>query len=292
MYFYTENPLKFAFSQNFEEPPLNDNPHFGILGVPFDSTTTYQPGARFGPLFVREASYNFEKYNLFSDKVLDVNLCDIGNLEVVPGNLEKTYMHLESVISSMSEDGLIPLTIGGEHSLSYGVVNALNTEDNLQDVTILHFDAHMDLRDDYMGEKYSHATVMRRIHDKNPSKIIQMGIRSSSPEEVEFARKNGINFYTPHDIKEDLRKMGKIISQIDGPLYVTVDIDVLDPAYAPSVGTPSPCGINPEELESLIFHLKGKEVIGFDVVEVSSTSIGDVTSVNAAKILLDFLFLQ
>ena len=292
MYFYTENPLKFAFSQNFEEPPLNDNPHFGILGVPFDSTTTYQPGARFGPLFVREASYNFEKYNLFSDKVLDVNLCDIGNLEVVPGNLEKTYMHLESVISSMSEDGLIPLTIGGEHSLSYGVVNALNTEDNLQDVTILHFDAHMDLRDDYMGEKYSHATVMRRIHDKNPSKIIQMGIRSSSPEEVEFARKNDIDFYTPHDIKEDLRKMGKLISQIDDPLYVTVDIDVLDPAYAPSVGTPSPCGINPEELESLIFHLKGKEVIGFDVVEVSSTSIGDVTSVNAAKILLDFLFLQ
>jgi agmatinase len=150
----------------------------------------------------------------------------------------------------------------------------------------------MDLRDDYMGEKYSHATVMRRIHDKNPSKIIQMGIRSSSPEEVEFARKNGINFYTPHDIKEDLRKMGKIISQIDGPLYVTVDIDVLDPAYAPSVSTPSPCGINPEELESLISHLKGKEVIGFDVVEVSSTSIGDITSVNAAKILLDFLFLQ
>jgi len=292
MYFYTENPLKFAFSQNFEEPPLNDNPHFGILGVPFDSTTTYQPGARFGPLFVREASYNFEKYNLFSDKVLDVNLCDIGNLEVVPGNLEKTYMHLESVISSMSEDGLIPLTIGGEHSLSYGVINSINAQHNLQDVTILHFDAHMDLRDDYMGEKYSHATVMRRIHDKNPSKIIQMGIRSSSPEEVEFARKNDIDFYTPHDIKEDLRKMGKLISQIDDPLYVTVDIDVLDPAYAPSVGTPSPCGINPEELESLIFHLKGKEVIGFDVVEVSSTSIGDVTSVNAAKILLDFLFLQ
>jgi len=292
MYLYTENPLKFAFSHDFEESNQKDSPYFGILGVPFDSTTTYQPGARFGPFFVREASYNFEKYNIFSDKILDANVSDIGNLEVVPGNLEKTCTHLESVISSMSEDGLIPLTIGGEHSLSYGVINSINAQHNLQDVTILHFDAHMDLRDDYMGEKYSHATVMRRIHDKNPSKIIQMGIRSSSPEEVEFARKNGINFYTPHDIKEDLRKMGKIISQIDGPLYVTVDIDVLDPAYAPSVGTPSPCGINPEELESLIFHLKGKEVIGFDVVEVSSTSIGDITSINAAKILLDFLFLQ
>ncbi|BDZ70589.1 agmatinase [Methanobacterium petrolearium] len=292
MYLYTENPLKFAFSQDFEEFKEKDSPCFGILGVPFDSTTSYLPGARFGPFFVREASYNFEKYNLLSDTVLDINLCDVGNLEVVPGNLENTYMHLESVVSSMSEDTLTPLTIGGEHGISYGVINALNTQNNLQDVTILHFDAHMDLRDDYVGEKYSHATVMRRIYDKNPAKIIQMGIRSSSPGEAEFARKNGIDFYTAHDIKKDLKGIEKVINQIDGPIYVTVDIDVLDPAYAPSVGTPSPCGINTQELESLISHLKGKEIIGFDVVEVSSTSIGDITSINAAKIILDFLFLQ
>jgi agmatinase len=128
MYLYTENPLKFAFSHDFEESNQKDSPYFGILGVPFDSTTTYQPGARFGPFFVREASYNFEKYNIFSDKILDANVSDIGNLEVVPGNLEKTCTHLESVISSMSEDGLIPLTIGGEHSLSYGVINSINAQ--------------------------------------------------------------------------------------------------------------------------------------------------------------------
>jgi agmatinase len=288
MYLYTENPLKFAFSQDFDDSFLTDSPCFGILGVPFDSTTTYQPGARFGPLFVREASYNFEKYNLFSNKLFDANVCDIGNLEVIPGNFQKTCSHLESVISSMYGDGLIPLTIGGEHSISYGVVNALN----LQDVTILHFDAHMDLRDDYMGEKYSHATVMRRIYDNNPSKIIQMGIRSSSQVEIDFARENSIDYYTPQEIKDDLSKMEKIIGQIDGPIYVTVDMDVMDPAYAPSVGTPTPCGISPQELEKLIFQLNGKDVIGFDVVEVSSKSIGDITSVNAAKILLDFLFQQ
>jgi agmatinase len=288
MYLYTENPLKFAFSQDFDDSFLTNSPCFGILGVPFDSTTTYQPGARFGPLFVREASYNFEKYNLFSNKVLDTNVCDIGNLEVIPGNFQKTCLHLESVISSMSEDGLIPLTIGGEHSISYGVLNALN----LQDVTILHFDAHMDLRDKYIGEKYSHATVMRRIHDKNPSKIIQMGIRSSSQEETEFAQENSIDYYTPQEIKDDLNKMEKIIGQIDGLIYVTVDMDVMDPAYAPSVGTPTPCGISPQELEKLILQLNGKDIIGFDVVEVSSKSIGDITSVNAAKILLDFLFQQ
>lgn len=288
MYLYTENPLKFAFSQDFDDLSLNDKLSFGILGVPFDSTTTYQSGARFGPFFVREASYNFEKYNLFSEKVLDVNVCDIGNLEVVPGNLKETCKHLKSVISSMSDDGLIPLTIGGEHSISYGVLNALN----MQDVTVLHFDAHMDLRDDYAGEKYSHATVMRRIHEKKPLKIIQMGIRSASQEETDFARKNSVDYHTPTDIRDDLGGMKKIIRNIDGPVYVTVDMDVLDPAYASSVGTPAPCGISPNELESLICELKGKEVIGFDVVEVSSTCIGDSTSINAAKILLDFLFLQ
>jgi len=292
MYLYTENPLKFAFSKDFDNSFPKDSPSFGILGVPFDSTSTYQPGARFGPLFVREASYNFEKYNLLLDKVLDANVCDIGNLEVVPGNLEKTYLHLESVISSMSEDGLIPLTIGGEHSISYGVLNALKTQDNLQDVTILHFDAHMDLRNDYMGEKYSHATVMRRIHDKNPRKIIQMGIRSSSQKEVSFAQANDIDYYTPQEMKDDLKRMEKIIHQIDGPIYVTVDVDVLDPAYAPNVGTPTPGGLNPLEMERLILALEGKDVMGFDLVEVSSTSIGDITSTNAAKILLDFLFIH
>lgn len=289
MYLHTENPLKFAFSQTeIDNSSQSDEPSFGILGVPFDSTTTYQPGARYGPLFVREASYNFENYNLFLNKRLNANVYDVGNLEAVPGNFQKTCQNLKSVISSMLNDGLIPLIIGGEHSISYGVINALN----IQDATILHFDAHMDLRDDYMGERYSHATVMRRIHDKGPLKIIQMGIRSSSQEESEFARRNGIDYYNPQEIKDDLRHMEKIIHQIDGPVYVTVDMDVLDPAYAPSVGTPTTCGITPQELENLIFCLKGKEVIGFDVVEVSTSSIGDITSINAAKLLLDFLFLQ
>lgn len=288
MYLYTENPLNFAFSKTEFDNSTTDEPRFGILGVPFDSTTTYQPGARYGPLFVREASYNFENYNLFLNKRLNANFYDVGNLEAVPGNFQKTCQNLKSVISSMLDDGLIPLIIGGEHSISYGVINALN----IQDATILHFDAHMDLRDDYMGEKYSHATVMRRIHDKGPLKIIQMGIRSSSQEESEFARRNGIDYYNPQEIKDDLRHMEKIIHQIDGPVYVTVDMDVLDPAYAPSVGTPTPCGITPQELESLIFRLKGKKVIGFDVVEVSPTSIGDITATNAAKLLLDFLMLQ
>jgi len=291
MYLYTENPLKFAFSCEEEDysSPLTDKPLFGILGVPFDSTTTYQPGARYGPLMVREASYNFEGYNLFLDKELTTSFWDIGNLESVPGNFQKTCSNLESVIRSILDDEITPIIIGGEHSISYGVLKAY---DDLQDVTILHFDAHMDLRDDYMGEKFSHATVMHRIHDLEPRQIIQMGIRSASPEERQFAQDKGINYYTPHEIKENREKMEKIISQIEGPIYVTVDVDVLDPAYAPSVGTPTPGGLTPHDLEKLIFSLEGQEVVGLDLVEVSANCLGDSASINAAKTILDFLFLQ
>lgn len=296
MHLYTENPLKFAFSQTeCEYSDLNeDKPTFGILGVPFDSTTTYQAGARYGPLFVREASYNFEKYNLFLNKSLNTPVHDIGNLESVHGNFNKTCLNLESVISSLLEERTTPITIGGEHSISYGVVKSYDTIGTLdmQEVTILHFDAHTDLRDDYMGEKFSHATVMRRIHDLKPGHIIQMGIRSASQSETQFAQDEGIDYYTPPEIKEDIQGMEKIIRQIDGPVYVTVDMDVLDPSYAPSVGTPTPGGLEPHDLERLIFSLEGKEVIGLDVVEVSSNSIGDITSINAAKTILDFLFLQ
>ncbi|HHY00920.1 MAG TPA: agmatinase [Methanothermobacter sp.] len=289
MYLYTENPLKFAFSEtDFDASHQIHESGFCILGVPFDSTATYQPGSRYGPLFVREASYNFENYNLFFDTRFNAQVYDIGNLEIVPGNVQKTCANLKSVVSSLLDDDLTPITIGGEHTISLGVINALK----IQDITILHFDAHMDLRDNYIGEKYSHATVMRRIHDKKPFKIIQMGIRSSSLDEADFARDNNIDFYTANEIKFNMKKMERIIHKITGPIYVTIDMDVLDPAYAPSVSTPAPCGITPQELENLISCLKGKEIIGFDVVEVSSTSIGDITSINAAKIILDLLFLK
>lgn len=291
MHLFTEKPLKFAFSRtSFKEysHQSGDEAKFGIFGVPFDSTTTYQPGARFGPLYVREASYNFEKFHLILNKNFETCLYDCGNLEVVPGNFHKTGSQLQSVISSMIEKGITPIVIGGEHTITCGITKAMD----IRDATIIHFDAHMDLRDSYIGEKYSHATTMRRIHHQKPKNIIQIGTRSCSQGELEFARKNGIEHYTTQEIKEDLVGMEKIISNIKGPIYVTVDLDVLDPAYAPSVGTPAPGGLDSLELEKLIFSLKNKEIIGFDVMEVSSTTVGDITSLNAAKVILDLLFLQ
>ena len=266
MLFYTESPLKFAFSKDISEFN-NDSfkfeantPQFGILGVPFDSTSTYKPGARFGPNMVREASYNLERYNLHFKKNLEATFYEMGNLEVVHGNFNQTSKHLESTIKEI-KDNLIPITIGGEHTITYSVIKGLNKVNDIQDTTIIHFDAHMDLREEYMGEKYSHATVMRRITDLNPKDIIQIGVRSCLKDEESFAREEGIKYYTSTEVKSNINEIEKVISNINNPIYVTVDIDVLDPAYAPSVGTPTPLGLDPYELQRLIYNLQGKNII-------------------------------
>ncbi len=286
MLLYTENPLKFAFSKEFNDDRPKSG-RYGILGVPFDSTTTYLPGARFGPNAIREASYNLEKYHLNLDKEPSETFYDLGNLQVVHGNFQKTSRHLESTIQEIKEVELNPITLGGEHSISYSVLKAFDA----QDVTVLHFDAHMDLRDTYQGEKYSHATVIRRIYDLNPDEIIQVGIRSGTKDEVEFARDAGVKYLTSSWVKENLKDVEKLISSIKGKVYVTLDIDVLDPAYAPSVGTPCTGGLDPLELQKLIFSLEGKDVVGFDLVEVSSQCVGDITSVNAAQAVYDYICL-
>ncbi len=291
MLFYTQSPLQFAFSKLGDDVELagsKDLKKFGFIGVPFDSTSTYKPCARFGPRAVREASYNFERYNMVLDKTLDVPVFDFGDIEVIPGSFENTCSNIKFTISELLDKNVIPVAVGGEHTISYGVLKALDVENT----TVIHLDAHMDLRNDYMGEKYSHATAMRRIFDLNPKDMIQIGIRSCSEDEISFAEKNGIAYFTPHEVNENIELIKNIIKNIGGPLYVSVDIDVLDPAYAPCVGTPSPCGLNPFQLESLIHCLKDKEVVGFDLVEVSSTEIGDITSMNAAKAIYDFLCLQ
>lgn len=292
MLFYTQNPLQFVFSKMCTELEIADldrnTKTFGIIGAPFDSTTTYKPGARFGPKTVREASYNFERYNIILRKTLDANIYDFGDIDVIHGNFKKTSQLIESSVSELLKMDITPVVIGGEHTISCGVLKAMDIED----ITIIHFDAHMDLRDDYMSEKYSHATVMRRIMDLNPKEMIQIGIRSCFEEELSFADENNIKYFTAHEVNENIKKIEDTIKKVKGPIYLSVDIDVLDPAYVPSVGTPSPCGLNPFQIERLIYAFKGKEVVGFDLVEVSSTGIGDITSFNGAKAIYDFLCIQ
>ncbi len=211
MLFYTENVMKFAFAKatDTDEEYLNceSQKKFGIIGVPFDSTASYKPGARFGPRSVREASYNFEKYNLILDKTMDAQVYDFGDLEVVHGNFKKTCCNLKSTVSEIMAMDFVPIVIGGDHSISYCVLKAIAEDERLEDieqVTVIHLDAHMDLRDDYMGEKYSHATVMRRIHELNPLEILQIGVRSASMEEANFARENGLITHQSNSVHENL----------------------------------------------------------------------------------------
>ena len=293
MLLHTENVLKYAFSKETIDDTFetSDFQKFGILGVPFDGTTSYMPGARFGPRSVREASYNFERYNLKLKRTIPSGIVDLGDIEVVHGNFKKTCTKLKSTITDIINMNITPLTIGGDHSISYCILQAMDDIFGLDKLTVIHFDAHMDLRDEYTGEKFSHATVMRRIFDLNPRKLIQIGVRSAAEEEANFSDEKLISF-SSNDVFEEQEKVLKCIETIDGPIYVSFDIDVLDPAYAPSVGTPSPCGLNPRQIETLIMGLEGKEVLGMDIVEVASTQIGDSTALNAAKIINDFLCMQ
>jgi len=299
MLFNTYKPWKFAFSQESEDLETVKENTWGILGVPFDSTSSYGVGSRYGPTTIREASYSFEKYNISYDKELNTTFYDFGNVNVVNGNCKKTLAILEDTVDELAKNNIKPLIIGGEHSISLAPIKALANCDatsyNIEDMIIIHFDAHMDLIHEYQGEKCSHATVMKRVHDLNPKEIIQIGIRSASLEEKEFAdSKNNITIFTSKDVNERFKAIEEKIAKINAetPIYLSIDMDVLDPLYVPEVGNPIPNGISPEIIEKIFESLAKKNVVGFDLVELATNNLGSSSSVTGAKIIYDFLTLD
>ncbi|OQD58395.1 agmatinase-like protein [Methanobrevibacter arboriphilus JCM 13429 = DSM 1125] len=295
MLFNTYKPWKFAFSQETENLKEAKEYSWGIIGVPFDSTSSYGPGSRFGPTTVREASYSFEKYNITFKSNLDAIFYDFGNINVIYGNCKETIKILEDTISDLVEHNIKPITIGGEHSVSLAPIKALSKKYDIEDITIIHLDAHMDIIDEYQGEKCSHATIMKRVHDLNPKEIIEIGIRSASLEEKEFVdRTENVTIFTANDTKEKFENIKDKINQIneDEPVYLSIDMDVLDPLYAPEVGNPIPNGISPEIIENILKILANNNIIGFDLVEVATSKLGDPTAVTGSKIIYDFLSLN
>lgn len=291
MFFYADNMMNFAFSQPLDDDDYIDGA-YAFFGVGFDSTTTYKSGARYGPKAVREASYNFEAYNLRFNKHVTAPCYDIGDVALNNGNYEKTNMMIEDTTKTLLEMGLKPIAVGGEHTITNGTLGAIYDYDHelFHDLTVVHLDAHLDMRDTYLDEKFSHATVLRRVAEHNPREIIQLGIRSAEYDELQYVNsQDNISYYTSYDIFDRKDEILKTLNKIDSPVYITVDIDVPDPAYAPSVGTPAPCGLTPRDVEDIIEVVSNKDVVGLDVVEVSSDTIGDVTSINAAKVIYDFL---
>ena len=282
----TYEPWKFAFSQ--ENDNLKEN-SFGIIGVPFDSTTSYHSGARLGPVVVREASFGFEKYNTVFNRELNTTFYDFGDVNVVPGNCRKTCEIIEQTVNELLDLKLKPLIIGGEHSATIAAVNALTKRH--EKLTVIHLDAHRDLAFEFIGEKYSHATVMRRVHETGV-KLVQIGIRSSSADEEEFVKSTyNIQTFKTKDVHKHMDAIEYYLVNIDGPIYISIDMDVFDPAIAPNVGNPTPGGLYISEIETILQTLARKNVVGFDVVETASDRLGDSTAVVAAKIIYDFLTL-
>ena len=282
----TYEPWKFAFSQELEN--LKEN-SFGIIGVPFDSTTSYHSGARLGSIVVREASFGFEKYNTVFNKDLTTAFYDFGDVNVVPGNCEETCSIVEETVNELIDLNIKPIIIGGEHSASIGAIKALS--EKYEKLTVIHLDAHRDLAFEFIGEKYSHATVMRRAHEYGVN-LVQIGIRSSSKEEEEFVKSTyNIQTFKNRDVHKHMDAIEYYLVNIDGPIYISIDMDVVDPAIAPNVGNPTPGGLFISEVETILETLCHKNVVGFDVVETASDRLGDNTAVVAAKIIYDFLTL-
>lgn len=286
MLFNTYEPWKFAFSAENDEI-ITDS--FGIIGVPFDSTTSYHSGSRLGPIVVREASFGFEKFNTIFNKELTTTFYDFGDVNVVPGNCKKTCEIVEGTVNEILDLGLKPIIIGGEHSASIGAIKALM--DKHEKLTVVHMDAHRDLAFEFIEEKYSHATVMRRAHEMGAN-LVQIGIRSSSKDEEEFVKSTyNIQTFKNRDVHKHMDALEYYITNIDGPIYISIDMDVVDPSIAPSVGNPTPGGLFISEIENIMENLSRKNIVGLDVVETASDRLGDTTAVIAAKIIYDFLTL-
>lgn len=235
-----------------------------IFGAPFDSTTSYRPGTRFANSAMRNESFGIETYSPYQDKDLtDIKVFDGGDLELCFGSPESALNDIENFSSKILGNGKLPCMIGGEHLVTLGAVRAAVKK--YPDLHIIHFDAHADLRDDYLGQKLSHACVMRRCHELvGDGKIFQFGIRSGDREEFLW----GKNHVTTN--KFDFTGLEKIAEKIlNKPVYFTLDLDVLDPSCFPGTGTPEAGGVSFTELMSAIKSVSALNVVGIDVNELS-----------------------
>lgn len=252
-----------------------------IVGAPMDFTVSFRPGSRGGPQAIRLASPGLEEYSLSAGKDLrDASFHDAGDLLLPIGNTTRSLELVEEVVTLILAAGKFPLLLGGEHLISLGAVRAVAQK--FPGLAVVHFDAHADLRTGYLGEAYSHAAVMYHIHRECGAELFQFGIRSASAEELAYAKQH-THLY-PFHVLEPLREAEQLLC--GRPVYVTVDIDVVDPAFAPGTGTPEPGGITAAELLAAIPLLSRLNVVAFDLVEVAPLyDPAGITAMLAAKVV-------
>jgi agmatinase len=263
-----------------------------IFGVPFDGTSSYRTGARFGPNVIRQASLNIETYSFRSGiDVEDLAIYDAGDLHVSP-DAAKTVDMTRLVVEDILAAGKIPVVLGGEHTLTLGVAKGLGYR--AAKTVAVSFDAHLDLRSEFLGSTLSHTTFMQLIsREVKPAKIFEVGTRSVCKEELDYSKDAGVEFFTSQQIikkgsEQIAEELKKKLASYD-KLYLTVDLDVLDPAFAPAVQNPEPEGITTSQLLDLVLAQCGKRVIGFDVSEVAPIYDQGVSAVVASKIIFEML---
>ncbi len=255
-----------------------------ILGVPFDGTASYRSGARFGPSLIRQASLNLESYVIDYDVDLaDVSLADLGDVAVVAGDARRTAERVGETVREVVtlNPRAIPILLGGEHSMTFGAVKALKP------ATYVVFDAHLDLRDSYEDNPYSHACVARRIHELGIREVV-FGVRSGAREEIEYASGNHVEWVHARNYSFD--KFVEAVDELPEPIYLSIDVDVFDVPLVPSTGTPEAGGLGFwDVITAMEWLTREKELIGFDIMETAGDSFGDPTAVTAAKLLFYFM---
>jgi len=259
-----------------------------IYGMPMDWTVSFRPGSRFGPARIREVSIGLEEYSPYLDRLLeDVKYFDAGDIPLPFGNVEGSLEAIRSFVRKVLADGKMPIGLGGEHLVTWPVIEA--AYEKYKDLVIFHFDAHTDLRDHYEGYPYSHSTPIKKacnlIGGKN---VYSFGIRSGMKEEFEWAKEN-MHLYK-YDVLEPVKQVLPTIG--NRPIYLTIDIDVLDPSAAPGTGTTEAGGITSRELLETIHFMaqNGANVIGCDLVEVAPVyDHSEMTQIVASKIVRELI---
>ena len=258
-----------------------------IFGAPFDSTTSFRPGARFGPSAIRHESFGIETFSPYQDKdLVDTKIFDCGDLELCFGSSETALKDIEDKAREILADGKMPFLLGGEHLVTLGAVKAVF--EKYPNMHIIHFDAHADLRDDYLGAKLSHACVMRRCYDLlGDNRIHQFCIRSGEKAEFEFASKHT-------DMQRfNFEGLGELVDKLckeNVPVYLTVDLDCLDPSAFCGTGTPEAGGVSFVELLNAILCVTKANVVGADINELAPMlDMSGTSTATACKILREML---
>lgn len=273
--------------------PLEEAEIF-VFGAPFDNTASFRPGTRFGPQAMRPDSWGLESYSPYHDRDLeDLKVVDLGDLNLPFGNpakvLNLVHKQVEEIMQHKTPSGVQAKSfmLGGEHLLTQASVHAVHK--HFPDLHLMHFDAHTDLRTEYLGEPLSHACVIRKCYDfLGDGRVHSFGIRSGLKEEWDFARQH-LDFhpYTLNDVPASLAQLDKRT-----PLYITLDLDVLDPSVMPGTGTPEPGGVSFKELQEAFLAFRGYNVVAMDIMELSPPYDHSGISVAAAcKALREMLLL-